>query len=114
MTDNLLFDHNLPTRLVTRLADIFQSSNHVYLVNLNQATDQEVWEFARENNYTIVTKDSDFNDLSILMGAPPKVVWLRIGNASAQECESVLRKHHRAIVDFLDSPYERLLVLGRD
>jgi predicted nuclease of predicted toxin-antitoxin system len=73
----LLFDHHLSRKLVARVADLFESS-HVVLHGLDQASDLEVWTFARANGYTIVTKDNDFNDLSTLLGAPPKIIWLRI------------------------------------
>jgi predicted nuclease of predicted toxin-antitoxin system len=104
MTARLLFDHNLPMRLIMRLGDIFQDANHVYLAGLDQAPDSEIRQFARDHDYAIVTKDSDFSDLSILLGAPPKVIWLRIGNASVKECEIVLRNHYLPIAVFLDAP----------
>ena len=58
----LLFDHNLSPRLVARLADVLPDASHVALAGLDRATDQQVWEFAREHGYTIVTKDTDFGD----------------------------------------------------
>ncbi|MBF2058287.1 MAG: DUF5615 family PIN-like protein [Cyanobacterium sp. T60_A2020_053] len=60
----LLFDHNLSPRLVNILADIYPNSNHLYLMGLDQQPDTIVWEIARQQNYIIVTKDSDFNELS--------------------------------------------------
>lgn len=113
MSARLLFDHNLPMRLVMRLENIFTDANHVYYAGLDKASDLKVWQFARDNNYAIVTKDSDFSDMSILLGMPPKVIWLRIGNASVKECEAILRKHHQAITTFLDEPNARLLSIGR-
>jgi predicted nuclease of predicted toxin-antitoxin system len=57
------------------------------------ATDVTVWEFARENGLAIVTKDSDLSELSILRGFPPSVVWIRRGNCSTREIETILRNH---------------------
>jgi len=60
----LLLDHHLSPRLVKRLANLFPESNHIYPLNLDKADDFEIWEFAKENNFIIVTKDADFSDLS--------------------------------------------------
>jgi predicted nuclease of predicted toxin-antitoxin system len=49
------------------------------------ATDNEIWEYARKNNYAIITFDADFYDISIINGHPPKIVWLRTGNISTNE-----------------------------
>lgn len=42
----------------------------------------------------IVTKDSDFSDLCILLGFPPKVIWIRRGNCSSRDIEAILRDHN--------------------
>ena len=96
----LLFDHNLSPRLAARLADIFPDSSHTALLGLAQASDAEVWAYAAQNSYTIVTKDSDFNDISIVQGFPPKVIWLRIGNCTTTQVEQALRRNRRAILTF--------------
>jgi len=70
----LLFDHNLSPKLVTRLNDLYPNFNHLYLMNLDQEPDHIIWKIAKKENYTIVTKDSDFNELLILKGFPPKVI----------------------------------------
>lgn len=97
----LLFDQNISVRLIQRLADLFPGATHVTRVGLDCASDHQVWEFAKEHDYAIVTKDSDFNDLSTLYGSPPKVIWLRIGNSSTEKIESMLRKQSIAIHDFI-------------
>jgi predicted nuclease of predicted toxin-antitoxin system len=106
---NLLLDHNISHRLIERLADIFPGASHVMLSGLDQATDVEVWEYARTHNFAIVTKDTDFNDLSIVRGLPPKVVWLRVGNCTTTHLERVLRSHAPAIFDFLHDAETGLL-----
>lgn len=93
----LLFDHNLSPRLADALSENFPNSTHVRNIGLATATDREVWEFARFEGFTIVTKDSDFNDLIILQGAPPKVVWIRVGNCTTGAIEQLLRQHRDAI-----------------
>ena len=61
----LLFDQNLSPRLIARLADLFPESMHVSDVDLDRVGDLEVWRFAGERGYTIVSKDSDFNEISL-------------------------------------------------
>lgn len=74
-----LFDHNLSPSLVNRLADLYPNSNHLYLMGLDQENDNVIWEIAKQQDYIIVTKNSDFNELLILKGFPPKVLWIRLG-----------------------------------
>jgi predicted nuclease of predicted toxin-antitoxin system len=96
----LLFDQNLSRRLVNRLVDIFQNAEHVATIGLDCASDDEVWNYARENACVIVTKDADFNDRSLLRGFPPKVIWLRLGNCTTSQIESALRGHRQDIEAF--------------
>ena len=72
----LLFDQNLSPKLVKRLANLFPDSSHVQSEGLDCAGDDKVWEHARLNGFALVTKDEDFNNLSVVRGWPPKVIWL--------------------------------------
>lgn len=72
----LLFDQNLSRKLVTRLTDIFLNSSHVQFHALTEAEDSEIWEFAKTQDFCIVTQDADFAERSRLYGSPPKVIWL--------------------------------------
>ena len=94
----LLFDQNLSPQLVLKLADLFPDSSHVCAVNLDRAQDHEVYEYARREEFTLVTKDADFNDLNVLRGFPPKVVWIRSGNCSTATIENILRLHYNEIM----------------
>ena len=87
----LLFDENLAPRLVEALADLFPDSEHVHSAGLAHATDEQVWRYARDHGFTIVSKDSDFHERSLLLGFPPKVVWIRRGNCSTDEIQRLLR-----------------------
>lgn len=93
----LLFDHNLPPLLVARLADLFPQSQHVFPLGMDQASDWEIRDFARQGGYFIVTKDADFSDLCVLFGFPPKIIWIRRGNCSTKTIEEILRGHHDKI-----------------
>jgi predicted nuclease of predicted toxin-antitoxin system len=90
----LLFDHNLSPRLIKRLSDLFPDSSHVYLVGLDQADDTAIREYARQNDFLIVTKDADFSDLCLLLGFPPQVIWIRRGNCKTSDIESLLRNYY--------------------
>ena len=70
----LLFDHNLSPRLPRLLADLYPDSIHVRTVRLHESDDPIVWDYAKTNGFMIVSKDSDFQQRSLLLGAPPKFV----------------------------------------
>lgn len=89
----LLFDQNLSFRLVEAVAEAFPGSAQVRLLGLEQASDREIWDYARENGFVVVTKDSDFHELCVLYGPPPKIIWLKIGNASTQVVKDGLLKN---------------------
>jgi predicted nuclease of predicted toxin-antitoxin system len=107
----LLLDHNLSPKLVTRLADRYPDSQHVFLLDMGEADDLEIWDYARQHNYVVVTRDSDYNDLSLLRGFPPKVIWIRRGNCSTAEIERLLRSAGGAIEDFAKSSASGVLTL---
>ena len=98
----LLFDENISFRLCKRLQDIYPDSTHVSFINLQQVDDSEIWQYAKEKNFIIVTQDSDFNDLSILNGFPPYIIWIKTGNTRVSELEGLLRKHSINIRAFLE------------
>ncbi|MEX0893895.1 MAG: DUF5615 family PIN-like protein [Gemmatimonadota bacterium] len=108
----LLFDQNLAPGLVSKLQEIFPGSSHVRVHDLHRAPDNEVWAYARANEFTIVSKDSDFHQLSFLHGAPPKVVWIRRGNCSVTEIEDLLRASTATIRDFENDAEAALLILS--
>jgi predicted nuclease of predicted toxin-antitoxin system len=107
----LLFDQNLSPRLVDRLADAFPNSVHVEAAGLGSASDRAVWEFARENNLIIATKDADYSELGLLLGFPPQVIWIRRGNASTRNIEALLRENVEAISSLSDNAETGILTL---
>ena len=96
----LLFDQNLSPRLAEELADLFPGSTHVQALGLSQSLDTPLWDFARNNEFVIVTKDVDFSDRSAMLGHPPKVIWVRLGNCSTSEIEAALRAQYERIESF--------------
>ena len=99
----LLFDQNLSPTLVARLADVFRSSSHVSLLGLDRSDDVVVWDYALNNDFLLVTKDADFSDLSTLRGFPPKVIWLRLGNCTTAQIETLLRLHFDAVTHLTEN-----------
>ena len=108
----LLFDQNLSPGLVQLLADIYPNSAHVMDAALDQAEDRDVWTFAQEHGFTIVSKDGDFRQLSFLLGAPPKVIWVRLGNCTTRDIETALRSSRVQLRDFDASEEAALLTVG--
>jgi predicted nuclease of predicted toxin-antitoxin system len=96
----LLLDQSLSPRLPRALADLFPGSVHVRDVGLARATDEDVWTYAAEHGFVIVSKDAGFHQRSFLRGHPPKVVWLRRGNCSTRDVEDMLRECHADLVAF--------------
>jgi predicted nuclease of predicted toxin-antitoxin system len=96
----LLFDQNLSFRLCEAVADTFPGSIHVRHVGMDSVDDRTIWEFAERNGYAIVSQDSDFADIAILLGWPPKVIWIRTGNQSLASLTALLRNHADIIAAF--------------
>ncbi len=107
----LIFDQNLSPKLVDRLSDLFPESKHVREVSLSESEDQVVWDFAASNQFTIVSKDSDFVQLALLNGAPPKVIRLQVGNCTTDRVEAVLRTGCKSIEAFDIGADSSLLML---
>lgn len=96
----LLFDQNLSRKLCGPLTEFFPDSKHVAMLGLNTATDWDIWRFAAENAYTIISKDADFRQFAFLYGPPPKVIWCRVGNASTATILKTITDHIDDIAAF--------------
>ena len=108
----LLFDQNLSHRLVTLLAAEFPGLQHVRNLDLSTATDSVVWEYAAKQGFVIVSKDTDFQQRAVLLGYPPKVVWVRLGNCSTTEVLDVLRTRQTDLEAFDVDPNASFLALS--
>ena len=108
----LLFDENLSPKLSDRLSGLFPNSLHVRDVGMKATIDPIVWDYAKDNDLIIVSKDSDMHDLSLVFGNPPKVVWLRLGNCSTSQVENLLRREFNAIKLFYEDENLSLLALS--
>jgi predicted nuclease of predicted toxin-antitoxin system len=90
----LLLDENLSRRIVPFLQTKFPGSSQVTLLNLESATDTEIWQYAKTHDFVIVSRDSDFQERSLVSGHPPQVVWLKIPNRSKTVVLNILLDHH--------------------
>ena len=110
----LLFDEMLSYRLATLLEETFPGSTSVNQVGLQGQPDTDVWNFAAERGFAIVSKDDDFRQLSFAHGHPPKVVWLGGKNAGTGWIKDVLLWNRCRIAGFLEDDEGSLLELYLD
>ena len=96
----LLFDENLSPELPRLLACEFSNSSHVRDLGLVGADDSVIWSAAATQGLVLVTKDDDFLELSVLRGAPPKVVVLTLGNCRTSEVAALLRSEKSKLERF--------------
>jgi predicted nuclease of predicted toxin-antitoxin system len=108
---SLLFDQNVSCRLPMLLAAEYPGSQQVVGIGLPGADDRVIWSYAAVNGLTIVSKDVDFRHMALLLGPPPKVIWLRVGNGSTGLIESLLRHRLADVQTFLADPSAALLKL---
>lgn len=105
----LLFDQNLSYRIIKQLENLFPGSNHVRLLKLEEADDQAIWQYAKEQGFHIITKDIDFNDINALYGFPPKIIRLNIGNSSTKAIIDLLKRKTEIIINFLENEESGIL-----
>ncbi len=107
----LFFDENLSPKLPSRLSELFPNSLHVRDIGMKSTDDSTVWDYAKDHDLVIVSKDADMHDLSLALGNPPKVIWIRLGNCSTSQVEKLLRQHYAAISHFHQDNSVSLLAL---
>ena len=108
----LLFDQNLSHRLVGLLVAEFPGSQHIRDAGLARAPDLVVWAHAASQGLVIVSKDTDFQQRALLLGPPPKVVWLRLGNCSTAAVATLLRSRQADLLAFEADPSASFLALS--
>lgn len=100
----LLLDQNVSYRLVQKLEVIFPGTQHVSKIGLTNKSDRDIWETAKREDYVVVTFDSDFYDLSLTLGHPPKLIWIRSGNTTTRNLERILTSKSDQIGTFGNDP----------
>ena len=100
----LLFDQDISFRILSKIKVNFPDAKQVRQLGIENYADIEIWKFAKENEFTIVTFDADFYDLSNLKGYPPKIVWLRFGKTKTDFIADIINSKKLIIKDFISSP----------
>lgn len=108
----LLFDENLSPKLPRLLSQRFPESIHIRDCGLKGFPDEAIWEYARKQDFTIVSKDSDFYQRSVFYGHPPKLIWLRIGNCTRTDLVALIEDSIEEIYRFIADPFESVLALS--
>jgi predicted nuclease of predicted toxin-antitoxin system len=111
----LLFDQNISFRIISKLQDVFPEAKQVRELGLENSTDREIWEYAKSKDYSIVTFDADFYDMSNLYGHPPRIIWLRTGNRKTSDLAKLLTDRSVIIQEFLtDNSYRDIACIEID
>lgn len=100
----LLFDQNLSFKLCGQLSDIFPDSSQVQRLGLARAADQTIWDCAKSGGYVLVSHDADFAEIAVLLGPPPKLIWMRTGNQPTSVIADLLRARIVTIQAFDSDP----------
>jgi predicted nuclease of predicted toxin-antitoxin system len=98
----LITDENISWRLKRLIPEweILPSNEIETSVRL---TDLMIWRFSKKHQYAILTFDEDFSEIQNLYSYPPKIIWLRTGNASTSEIASLLIKYKDDIEAFISN-----------
>ena len=103
-----LIDVNLPYHF-----SLWKGDEYIHQKDIDDEwTDTQIWNYARENDLTIVSKDSDFSNRVIFHLPPPKVIHIRLGNLKMREFFAgmntvwdevlELNKEHKLVTVFRD------------
>jgi predicted nuclease of predicted toxin-antitoxin system len=105
---HFLVDVNLPKRF-----SFFNSPLFTHIVDIDAyMTDQQVWDYAIENDKVILTKDADFYDKFMSSKVSPKVVYFQLGNLSLKELHNFFMTNWAEIISHLEDG--SMLVVQKD
>lgn len=91
-----LIDVNLPYYF-----SLWNSSDYVHQIDLGDSwTDTKIWDYAKENNLTIITKDADFQNKILTSEPPPKVIHIKIGNLKFKDFHNLIANNWQEILNF--------------
>lgn len=89
-----VIDVNLPYYFSLWNTEVF-----IHMRDINDEwSDEQIWNYAKDNNLTIITKDSDFSNKIIFHSPPPKVIHVRFGNVKMKEFFSIIAKHWQTVL----------------
>ena len=97
----LLLDENLSRRLVPFFVHDYPGTSQVSLLGMEQASDMDLWRYAKQENFVVVTRDADFQEIALVHGHPPSVIWLKTENPSKAVTLKLLLDYREHIVQAL-------------
>ncbi len=90
-----LIDENLPDCL-----SAWSSTEFLHVTKISKSIpDTDIWKFALNNDFIILTKDTDFHERILYKNPPPKVILFRLGNTSISYLEAFLKIHWKEILE---------------
>lgn len=92
-----LVDAQLPPALARFLVSLGENAIHVLDAGLLEATDSEIWDFAIQNDWVIISKDEDFSFRAAMTSSPPRIIWVRVGNCSKQRLIAIFTAYWESI-----------------
>ncbi len=96
----LLLDENISHRLLKVLEVMYPGTEHVNSIRPMLRSDRMIWECAKQQDFVILTFDTDFVQLSALLGKPPKVLLLTLRNPRHSRIAELLAAQQASIVAF--------------
>lgn len=99
----IIFDQNISFRVVVKVSKNFPEASQVRQLGLENMSDLEIWNYARAYEFTIVSFDADFYEISNIKGYPPKIIWLRLGNTSTSHIAEIINQKAALIQSFIKS-----------
>jgi len=108
----LWLDAQLPPQLASWIQQTL-AINAIALrdIGLRDATDNAIFDAAKKANAVLISKDSDFVELVLRLGAPPKLIWLTCGNVSNAALQTLFNTKLRETIQLLDGG-ESIVELG--
>jgi predicted nuclease of predicted toxin-antitoxin system len=97
----LLLDQNISFRVVEKISWAFPGSMHISNLGLRNKKDIEIWKYAKDKGFAIVTFDADFYNFSLIYGNPPKIIWIKAGNLTTNQIAELLILQKGNIKSFL-------------
>jgi len=100
----LLLDENLSWRMKKQLMPFFAEVVHVSELKIIQpANDITIWNYAKKNEFTIISKDDDFEKIVLLRKAPPKLIYLKTYNLDTKKLVDLILGNKDKIIEFVNS-----------
>ena len=93
-----LLDAQLPRQLKALFAEFgFETIHTLDLPNGNRTPDREIVRLCHEEQWILISKDSDFIESYLLYGRPEQLLLLSCGNLSNPDLEHLFRSNLQRI-----------------